>query len=182
LSATIASEPLRQATVPVCDGWFEDGFGKPAARTQFEYIQDHLGYRLELQSARIQAREGGKRVQVKSNWSTEVSPRSTTPPGLSRADGLHWERYELAVPAADRSSDADFRPDDAIQADCPPDRGAGICDRPTGLYRSVMASGAARSLRRDPRYAIRAANQDVPWWTDVHGRYASTSWAPAVVP
>lgn len=53
LSTAITPEPLRQAAMPVGGGWFEDGFGQRVTRTQFEYIQDHLGYRLELQSARI---------------------------------------------------------------------------------------------------------------------------------
>ena len=30
---------------------------------------------------------------------------------------------------------------------------------------------AAESLRLDPRYAIRVANRDVPWWTDPRGHY-----------
>ncbi|NUQ63091.1 MAG: hypothetical protein HUU20_11495 [Pirellulales bacterium] len=30
---------------------------------------------------------------------------------------------------------------------------------------------AGDSLRLDPRYSIRAANRDVPWWTDSQGRY-----------
>ena len=49
LSTPITSSALQQAAMPVADGWFEDGFGQPATRSQFEYIQDHLGYRLELQ-------------------------------------------------------------------------------------------------------------------------------------
>jgi len=30
---------------------------------------------------------------------------------------------------------------------------------------------AYRRLRLDPRYAVRAANRDVLWWTDQEGRY-----------
>lgn len=44
-------EQVTEAKRPVSDGYFEGSDGAPVPRTPFEYIQDHLGYRLELQSA-----------------------------------------------------------------------------------------------------------------------------------
>ena len=37
--------------LPVSDGYFEDAKGAPVSRSAFDYIRDHLGYRLELRNA-----------------------------------------------------------------------------------------------------------------------------------
>jgi hypothetical protein len=45
-------------------------------------------------------------------------------------------------------------------------------DTPAGWYLvGLWLPDASESLRMDPRYAIRAANRDVPWWRDGRGRY-----------
>ena len=46
-------ESLQNAKLPVSDGWFEDALGNPVSRTLFEYLRDHLGYRLALRKARL---------------------------------------------------------------------------------------------------------------------------------
>ena len=41
-----------------------------------------------------------------------------------------------------------------------------------GSYRlGLWMPDAYKTIRTDPRYAVRVANRDVPWWTDAKGRY-----------
>lgn len=177
LSAAAAAESMRQAALPVGDGWFEDGFGQPAMRTQFEYIQDHLGYRLELRSARIPEKvKAGAPFQVEielinRGFSTLHNPRLVCLALMDRTGKV----TELPVPGADPRQWQPFRPGDGefkpivhhitwrgtLPSGCPPGW------QQIGLW----LPDAAESLRRDPRYAVRVANRDVPWWTDGRGQY-----------
>jgi hypothetical protein len=53
IRAPLTREAVAAARLPVSDGYFHDDLGNDVPRTQFESIRDHLGYRLELQSARF---------------------------------------------------------------------------------------------------------------------------------
>jgi len=177
LGATITPESLQGAAMPLADGWFEDGFGRPVTRTQFEYIQDHLGYRLELQSARLPERVkvGAEfRVEVElanRGFSTLHNPRPVILALLDRTGNV----VELPVPGADLRQWQPFRPGDA-EHKALVHRITWTGSLPAGMRPGWQQVGlwlpdAAGSLRHDPRYAIRAANRDVPWWTEVRGRY-----------
>ncbi|AJE80601.1 hypothetical protein SLNWT_0225 [Streptomyces albus] len=51
--ATPLSEAeARRALLPVSDGYFRDRRGAAVPRTQFEYLRDHLGYRVEVREVR----------------------------------------------------------------------------------------------------------------------------------
>jgi hypothetical protein len=168
---------LRQAAMPVAASWFEDGFGQPAVRTQFEYVQDHLGYRLELQSARLpeKVKNGVEfRVDVElvnRGFATLHNPR---PVFLALLDRI-GQVTELPVTAADPRQWQPFRPDDSeykpiihkITWTGPLPANV----RPGWYQIGLWLPDAAGSLRLDPRYAIRVANRDVPWWTDPGGHY-----------
>jgi len=177
LSTAITLGSLRQAAMPVADGWFEDGFGQPAARTQFDYVQDHLGYRLELQRARLleKVKSGVEfRVDVElvnRGFGTLHNPRPVFLALMDRTGKV----TELPVTAADPRQWQPFRPGDTeykpmihkitwtghLPANVQP-----------GWYQiGLWLPDAAGSLRLDPRYAVRAANRDVPWWTDSRGEY-----------
>jgi len=177
LSATITPESLREAAMPIADGWFEDGFGQPVTRTQFEYIQDHLGYRLELQSARLPERVkvGAEfRVDIElvnRGFSTLHNPRPVCLALMDRTGKV----TELPAAGADPRQWQPFRPGDAESKPIR-HRITWSGDMPATIQPGWQQIGlwvpdAAGSLRRDPRYAVRAANRDVPWWTDVRGEY-----------
>ena len=177
LSATVTPESLRGAAMPIADGWFEDGFGQPVTRTQFEYLQDHLGYRLELQSARIPERVtvgAGFRVEIElinRGFSTLHNLRPVILALLDRTGKV----TELPVRDADPRQWQPFRPGDAAYqpmvhritwtGNLP------ATVRPGWQQIGLWLPDAAGSLRHDPRYALRVANRDVPWWTDVLGRF-----------
>lgn len=168
---------LRQAKMPIADGYFEDGLGRPVARTQFEYIQDHLGYRLELQGASFPSRirpgdEFTVNVElINRGFSTLYNPRPVYIT-LIDLDGKVWEQ---AISGVDPRNWQPFKPGDdqfrplrhtlTLKAKLPATIRAGW--HQVGLW----MPDASSSLRLEPRYAVRVANRDVVWWTDAEGRY-----------
>jgi len=50
---TLTADKLNAEKLPVSDGYFSDVYGNPVERSEFEYLRDHVGYRLELQEARL---------------------------------------------------------------------------------------------------------------------------------
>jgi hypothetical protein len=177
LSTAVTSGPLRQAAMPIADGWFEDGLGQPSARTQFEYIQDHLGYRLELQSARIPEKVkpgAGFRVDIElvnRGFSTLHNPRPVCLALMDRTGKV----TELPATDALPRQWQPFQPGDTgykpivhtitwtghLPAELKP-----------GWHQiGLWLPDAAAALRLDARYAVRVANRDVPWWTDPRGSY-----------
>ncbi|MCK5457773.1 MAG: DUF4874 domain-containing protein, partial [Melioribacteraceae bacterium] len=53
METTITEEKLSKENLPISDGYFRNYEGKQIERTEFEYIRDHLGYRIELQNAKF---------------------------------------------------------------------------------------------------------------------------------
>ncbi len=176
LATPITREQVEQAKLPLSDGYFEDHLGRPVARTQFEYITDHLGYRLELQDASFPARlSPGDRLQaaiglINRGFCTLHNPRpalialiaadGTVYPFETEADPRTWQPFDPA--------DSEYKPlthTIALDAQLP-------ADLPPGSYRlGLWLPDAAETLRTDPRYAVRVANADVLWWQDREGRY-----------
>jgi len=82
---------------------------------------------------------------------------------------------ELPVPGADPRQWQPFRPGDgefkpivhhiAWRGTLP------TGGPPGGQQIGLWLPDAAESLHRDPRYAVRVANRDAPWWTDMRGQY-----------
>jgi hypothetical protein len=170
-------EALRAAKMPIADGYFEDGLGRPVARTQFEYIQDHLGYRLELQGASFPSRirpgdEFTVNVElINRGFSTLHNPRPVYIT-LIDLDGKVWEQVIARVDPRNwqpfKPGDGEYRPlrhTLTLKTKLPATVRAGW--HQIGLW----MPDASPSLHLDPRYAVRVANRDVAWWTDAEGRY-----------
>ncbi len=65
--------------LPMSDGYFESETGKHIWRSYYEYIRDHLGYRIELQSAELHRENGrlkGEIRLVNRGLSAPVNPRT----------------------------------------------------------------------------------------------------------
>jgi hypothetical protein len=177
LAAPVTPEALREAKMPIADGYFEDGLGNRAVRSQFEYIQDHLGYRLELQTARFPPRlKPGEELAVSvelinRGFATLHNPRPVRIT-LTDIDGKVWHE---PVPGANPRTWQPFKPGDdqcralvhtvALKMALP----TGI--KPGHYQVGLWLPDASQTLSLDPRYAVRVANRDVPWWTDCEGRY-----------
>lgn len=169
-------EQVTEAKLPVSDGYFEGTDGQSVPRTVFEYIQDHLGYRIELQSATFPRTAAPGDVfdveiqLINRGFSTLHNPRpvflalikdevcvATVPVD---ADPRAWQPYapgdETYAPLTHI-----LRTPLALRQDLEP-----------GWYvLGLWLPDQYDSLRMDPRYAVRAANGDVPWWTDSNGRF-----------
>ena len=176
-SEPVAKADLEAAALPVSDGWFEDAYGNPVARVWFDYIRDHLGYRLEAREA-----AWPRSVTAGTPWSFEltlvnrgfaapVNPR----PAVLLLIPRRGEAVELPLDADPRTwqpfepGDPDFKPLRHKVAF----RGV-LPALPPGDYSvALWLPDAAPSLRPDPRYAVRLANRDTTWWTDETGHYGA---------
>lgn len=164
----VTPDMLEAQRMPLSDGYFEDATGGPVARTIFEYIRDHLGYRLELQRARFaRTVERGQPLEVEVSLINRgfSIPHLPRPVAMVLVDG-EGRAVARAATDADLRHWQPFAPGD--EAFTPLTHTVRAALRTDGLnagtYRLGLAMPDAHaSLRGDPRYAIRVANGDVPW-------------------
>lgn len=167
---------LRQNHMPVSDGYFREKDGTAVQRTAFDYIRDHLGYRIELQKLDVVISERPYTLNIgltliNRGFSTlfnehpvyivivdkngEVSNVLQT-----TADPHTWQPYNLKdalrTPLVHRISVA-----------IPMTKSMHLSGCRLGLW---IPDGSER-LKYNPRYAIRCANGDVEWLTTRDGKY-----------
>jgi len=176
IATPLSLSQITEARLPISDGYFEDSQGNERDRTPFEYIRDHLGYRLELQECSWPAKMiSGDALAIRAKlinrgFSTIHNPRPVIFV-LAGVEGVH----EFPVVNADPRQWQPFEPEDesyaplkhelAISAELPGDITPGF------YMLGLWLPDNHASLRLDPRYAIRLANRDVTWWTDEDRRY-----------
>lgn len=162
--------------LPRSDGYFEDSAGREVKRTQFEYIRDHLGYRLELRKARFPARMKSDEdfifdaEIINRGFSAIHKPRDLILVliGNNRImefpvrndDVRRWQPFE--------PGDAQYKPlvhkiEASLKTTGKIKKGAYM----VGLWLPDIHN----RIKPDARYAIKFANRDVPWWTDNDGKY-----------
>lgn len=177
IKTPITVEQIREAKLPLSDGYFEDETGKTVARTQFEYIRDHLGYRIELQGAQFAPTVApGNTCPVEielinRGFSTLHNPRRVLVALIDKAGAM----AHVAEADADPRTWQPFKPGDPEFAPLKHKIALSIPlpkELAPGVYRlGLWMPDSAESIRKDARYAIRCANRDVPWWTDGKGQY-----------
>jgi len=176
-SRPVTRQQLERARLPISRDWFTDHVGKEVARTQFEYIRDHLGYRLELQQATFTARvPSGARLKVEielvnRGFSTLFHERPLEFALIDR----HGSVRSFAVPDVDirrwyphHPGDATFVPLShtiSFQTELSKELAPGHYS--LGLW----LPDASQRLRTRSDYAIRVANGDVPFWISPRGDY-----------
>ena len=169
-------EFLKKNNLPVSNGYFEDANGKAVSRTIFEYIRDHLGYRLELQSSKYpQITSPGKSFYatvklVNRGFSAPVNPR----PAYLVLVGKD-KVYTIA------QADTDVRkwyPCDPVNRNIlAPEytlkfKKQSFPNVSPGDYKlGIWMPDKHESLQKNERYAIRVANSDIPWWTGPQASY-----------
>lgn len=129
--------------LPMSNGYFESETGKHIWRSYYEYIRDHLGYRIELQSADLQIENGRLRGNVKlvnRGFSAPVNPRPVfLAVGNLRiplsCDVRHWFSLE------EQTLSFDFE-----------------LPSPGKYEIGLWLPDASENLRGIPEYAIRCAN------------------------
>lgn len=172
----VTREELENSGLPVSRDWFSDAEGKPVERTAFDYIRDHLGYRLELQEATFtRTVHPGSEIAVdlsliNRGFSTLFHRR---PVVFALVD---CEGHVIELPPSDvdvrrwyphRPDDPDRRPLThrlRYRAHVPSGLKAGAYS--LGMW---LPDGSPR-LRKRADYAIQMANGDIPFWTTTDGR------------
>ncbi|MBX7256396.1 MAG: DUF4832 domain-containing protein [Candidatus Hydrogenedentes bacterium] len=179
IKTPISSAQVLEATLPLSNGYFEDAQGNEVSRTQFEYIRDHLGYRIELQKA-ILPREiaTANRLDVKiefinRGFSTFHNPR---PVFLVLIDDGRCAA-EIPLRDVDPRTWQPYAPGDESYAPLTHTIQASL-DLPQGLAPKWYMLGlwmpdASEAIRTNPNYAVRVANGNVPWWRDSKGHYGA---------
>lgn len=166
---------LRENRMPVSSGYFQKKDGSRVERSVFDYIRDHLGYRLELQGLEVKKKAGGKEAEVELQLMNRgfsalfnehpvylvlVDRKGKVTEFLTDADVHDWQPYRPADPDC-KSLIHKVRK----QLVWPSDIQAGEYE--LGLW---IPDGSLR-LKYNPRYAIRCANGDVEWRITPDGRY-----------
>ena len=168
---------VREHRLPMADGYFQDAVGDEGPRSQFEYITDHLGYRFELRRAVFPTAmrpNESLRIDlelVNRGFGVPHNPRPVLFVLIDAGQRVH----EISVPNADPRTWQPFQPGDAsseplvhriaVRTALPE------TVKPGWYQLGLWLPDASRRLRLDPRYAVRAANRDVPWWCDDNGRH-----------
>jgi hypothetical protein len=173
----LTREQAEEARLPVSDGYFQDLDGAPVPRTQFDYIRDHLGYRLELQRASYAAtpRAGSplqlELVLINRGFATLINPRPVLIALISSRGAVHT--FEL--PGVDVRRWYPHQPGDATYAALRHTLTCGTVipeNLAPGWYSiGLWLPDASEGLRLRPEYAVRVANANVPFWTSDEGLY-----------
>jgi hypothetical protein len=174
---TVTPEKLKAENLPISDGYFCDAYGQPVQRTEFEYIRDHVGYRLELQEVRLT--ENLKRGEnllveidlINRGFSTLFNPRQAHVVLISSDER---DIHEIPLDTNPR----DWQPFDPEDPKYEPllhtVRYAG--QLPEGITPGKYTLGLwlpdpKLAIRLDPNFAIRVANRRTDWWTTTDAQY-----------
>ncbi|MEV0321347.1 DUF4874 domain-containing protein [Streptomyces sp. NPDC050658] len=172
-AAELTERQTADALLPVSDGYFRGRDGRPVARTHFEYLRDHLGYRIEVREARYDlsgARAGRLPIEVDLVNRGFAAPKHPRPVRfvLLDADGK-------AVTSADTGADwRAWLPQGRAETD------DGHAGPKTVTVRGELALPPGTHGRHrlglalpDPAFpgrgrAVRCANGSTPWISDVN--------------
>jgi hypothetical protein len=169
---------LKEHKMPYAPNYFRKKDGSKAARTVFDYLRDHLGYRLEL-----------SKFKTKKQWDTRKTNRielSVVNRGFSTLVNDHPVYFVLIDASGhiayrirtrtDPQLWQPYRPNDklklplthTVKVDITME--AGSVDK--GAYRiGLWIPDGSEQLMFDYRYAIRCANHDVEWWVSPDKKY-----------
>lgn len=173
----MTEDSLKKYQMPVSDSYFRKKDGTKVERNVFDYIRDHLGYRIELQKLALPKEW---KAGTESRWRMELINR-----GFATVFGEHPVHFVLIdekgavseFPTTANPLDwQPFQPGDStytplvhvVEALIPlPDSFA-----PGNYKLGVWIPDASDRLKYDHRYAIRCANGgSVSWWVSEDNKY-----------
>lgn len=169
---------LKEHLMPYSPAYFRKKDGSKVERNVFDYIRDHLGYRLELQ-----------KFKTKAQWDTTKPNRielSLINRGFSTIFNDHPIYFVLVdalghIAYRIRTQDntwlwQPYRPKDKLKLPLThtikADITIGKDNVEKGTYKiGLWIPDGAEHLMFDYRYAIRCANSDVEWWVSPDKKY-----------
>lgn len=173
----ITVEFLQSNKMPVSDGYFQNTDGTPAVRNVFDYIRDHLGYRIELQRLKFP-----EEMKIGSSYDIQLTLINRGFSTLYNEHGVYFvlldsqNRVCAVYPTdADVHDWQPYAPSDttctplvhSVSARCSVPMNLTPGDYQLGLW---IPDGSER-LKNNPRFAIRCANRDVRWTVSSDGQY-----------
>lgn len=172
----INEDSLRKYRMPVSDRYFAQRNGERVERNVFDYIRDHLGYRIELQKLDMPAK---LHTGTANSLKLELKNR-----GFATVFGEHPVHYVL-IDADNRVTEwsvaanpqdwQPFAPDDSTCTALTHTVEGEITlpgDFPKGTYRlGLWMPDGGKELKYNARYAIRCANGNTSWWVSDDHRY-----------
>ena len=172
----ISEEYLKEKHMPVSDGYFRKHDGSAVQRNAFEYVRDHLGYRLELQELQIDT------LKHTDNHILDLS-LTLINRGFSTLFNEHPVYFVLVdehnqvkefLANADTNSFQPYRPGDKTYTPLIHTIKGQVTLPKTanGTYKlGLWIPDGSRQLQHLSRFAIRCANGDIPWWISPDRRY-----------
>jgi hypothetical protein len=169
-------EFLKKNNIPFSPAYFEDTNGKFVSRTIFDYVRDHLGYRLELTKGSYPDKAtAGKSFNatfslVNRGFATPINPRRVYLVLIDKD-----KVYTLAESKTDARKWYPCIPNERTVLS--PEYKVNFKAKLTkniapGKYKlGIWLPDSAKTIHKDARYAIRLANRDVPWWTGEDNSY-----------
>jgi len=172
----ITEDSLRQHRMPVSDSYFRKQDGTTVKRNMFDYIRDHLGYRIELQSLQLPKKlKMGKENRLELDlvnrgfatvfgehpvYFVLIDDKGKVAEFLTEANPLDWQPFQpgdTAYASLTHSIDLSLDLPDSVVA---------------GEYKlGLWIPDASDRLKYNPRYSIRCANGDTTWWVSKDGKY-----------
>lgn len=166
---------LEEHKMPVSDGYFQNSKGEFVERNVFDYIRDHLGYRIKLQELTIPGKLNKTNTfhltLINRGFSTLYNEHPVYITLLNEKNELVYQQ----LTNIDVNQWQPHAPDDknyvplvhTIHADLIlPDSFA------KGNYRiGLWIPDGSKKLMHNPKFAIRCANGDVPWLVTPDGKY-----------
>ena len=174
---TLTVDKLNAENLPISDGYFSDDRGNPVERSEFEYLRDHLGYRLELQEARLTGKvKQGENMRVEIDlinrgFSILFNPRR---PHLVLISDDEKTIHEIPLAANPRHwqpfspKDPDYEP---LLHKISYDRKLPENIKPGKYTLGLWLPDRKPTIRLDPQFAVRLANRDTDWWTSADEQY-----------
>ncbi|WP_303012400.1 DUF4874 domain-containing protein [uncultured Bacteroides sp.] len=172
----ITEDSLRRYRMPVSDNYFRKTDGTETERNVFDYIRDHLGYRIELQSLQLP-------VKLKKRGENRLDLNLVNR-GFATVFGEHSVYFVLIdkegrvtefLTGTNPSDWQPFRPGDSA---CTPLVHSASCSLKlpdllaAGKYGlGLWIPDGSDRLRYDPRYAVRCANGNAVWKVSGDGKY-----------
>jgi hypothetical protein len=166
----VTASQFRNDNTLVTDDYFINQFGEEVPRTAYQYIRDHLGYRLQLRYGKFPVfMRAGKLgyfdFAVKNfGFSKMINSR---PVYLVLIDGNNTVR-EIPTDSDARDFVATYGQDDGVYTI----HKTVYNSYAPGRYRiGIWMPDASTQLRYNPAYAVKLANRNIEWWTDPTNRY-----------
>ena len=174
---------LEQHNMPISNGYFETSQGEKVNRTVFDYVRDHLGYRIELQSLAMpyQLVRGEENTLqlflVNRGFSTVhnehevyfvlLDKQGTVVEIKTEANSFLWQPHDLVdetKTVLSHKVECHYIPSKELEAG--------------EYYIGLWIPDGSNQLRYNPQYAIQCMNGDTEWFIDADNTYGVNILTP----